>query len=949
MNMDLKNKLKSLIRKQDSLPSPIEENISHELFNGEPAVAKYKHEVLQSNPQEDREIMEKIDPEYYQDVDASQYELEKLPEVVDLERVDDDRNRLRRQLQSVSKKVSELVLQNHPAYAAELQRVMELQKTLQLATIICKNGRSQLSEASHKFTMTSLQLLANVRKRQQLKGLLKSIRTIKTLQRTDLRLREMLVEEDFCGAIQLCLECQKAAALLKHYNCISELSSKLSDTLELIEEQLDFALSRTCSQFDETHYEKVQTAYGLLGKRQNALDQLHLHFTSAIHNTAFQVVLGYVELCNHGSTETNFNKMQFSDLCKHVTIESFTPCLVGLCKALWSIMRSYHSIARWHEKHDHLDTVSQDEAARSGEEMTAMYIKQKLEHGRVRIWQDVQQKVRTYILAVSLSEYKLEEFIQFLDIVNRMIDIGEYFCESKSEGLQDSLKQQSLNYFKNHHRAKMDELQMFLENEGWELCPVKSSFHVLNLVEFKFMRQSASSQKILANQNLAEQDNGQFESSRKRQYFEEFSGDSTPFDIQTESEENEDVFAGTGDDGNGEEEFSDSDSDVPDELKHDFIDELTGETHSRPGKRKFSRSRSFQKHVSIVTNTSLNVFRVIGRYIQMMRLLKPVAFDVMWSMAQLFDFYMYSVYLFYGSALSSMDNRTINIRLKSTLMRIKDSLILDLDASDTSDDLEQREKIPAPHLSPIVDLNNPERMFGLPERIVAAESLVFLGEQLEFLQPHLEALIPVNKRPFLQQFYSQTVNMAAELRKPVYWSVSLRVIPYDTVLQHMATVRWDVKEIMSQHNTYVDVLMQAYMSFDTRLADMCKQMPVPRATYDHLWDQILRLSARTFVEGYANAKKCSIEGRALMQLDFQQYLKNIEKLVDLRPIPDREYVEGYIKAYYFPENQLEIWLPEHREYSFKQLTSLVNAVDHLNRKAKQKLVSMLEDMEKPRR
>ena len=28
----------------------------------------------------------------------------------------------------------------------------------------------------------------------------------------------------------------------------------------------------------------------------------------------------------------------------------------------------------------------------------------------------------------------------------------------------------------------MDELRMFLENEGWELCPVKSSFHVLNLV-----------------------------------------------------------------------------------------------------------------------------------------------------------------------------------------------------------------------------------------------------------------------------------------------------------------------------------------------------------------------------------------------------------------------------------------------------------------------------------
>ena len=30
-----------------------------------------------------------------------------------------------------------------------------------------------------------------------------------------------------------------------------------------------------------------------------------------------------------------------------------------------------------------------------------------------------------------------------------------------------------------------------------------------------------------------------------------------------------------------QEDFSDSDSDIPDELKQDYIDELTGETHNR--------------------------------------------------------------------------------------------------------------------------------------------------------------------------------------------------------------------------------------------------------------------------------------------------------------------------------------------------------------------------------
>lgn len=50
------------------------------------------------------------------------------------------------------------------------------------------------------------------------------------------------------------------------------------------------------------------------------MDQLHMHFTQAIHNTVFQVVLGYVELCA-GNADTKFQKMQYKDLC---TVSTFT-------------------------------------------------------------------------------------------------------------------------------------------------------------------------------------------------------------------------------------------------------------------------------------------------------------------------------------------------------------------------------------------------------------------------------------------------------------------------------------------------------------------------------------------------------------------------------------------------------------------------------------------------
>ena len=55
----------------------------------------------------------------------------------------------------------------------------------------------------------------------------------------------------------------------------------------------------------------------------------------------------------------------------------------------------------------------------------------------------------------------------------------------------------------------------------------------------------------------------------------------------------------------------------------------------------------------------------VGKYIQMMRLLKPIAFDVMTCMAQLFDFYMYSVSRISGAFKSKSQNQQVILSLLS--------------------------------------------------------------------------------------------------------------------------------------------------------------------------------------------------------------------------------------------------------------------------------------------
>lgn len=77
-------------------------------------------------------------------------------------------------------------------------------------------------------------------------------------------------------------------------------------------------------------------------------------------------------------------------------------------------------------------------------------------------------------------------------------------------------------------------------------------------------------------------------------------------------------------------------------------------------------------------------------------------------------------------------------------------------------------------------------------------------------------------------------------------------------------------------------------------------------------NMLIHFAVFTLSCSYANVKKCSNEGRALMQLDFQQFLMKLEKLTDLRPIPDKEFVETYIKAYYLTENDMEQFIKNHR-------------------------------------
>jgi len=80
-------------------------------------------------------------------------------------------------------------------------------------------------------------------------------------------------------------------------------------------------------------------------------------------------------------------------------------------------------------------------------------------------------------IITSITLYYITNIILYF----RHIKIGEEFCNSKSEQLQNDTKKSCINYFYRYHKNCLDELTIFFENESWTPCPVKREFNLFQL------------------------------------------------------------------------------------------------------------------------------------------------------------------------------------------------------------------------------------------------------------------------------------------------------------------------------------------------------------------------------------------------------------------------------------------------------------------------------------
>jgi syndetin len=575
--------------------------------------------------------------------------------------------------------VSNIILQNSQAYSVELQRISDFKHLLEDSYQICSIARRSLLMNELVFTMPVLKLIKNQMKRTHLVRLSKSIRTIKSLESANMAIKETIDRKEFARAVEMCFECRALMAGYEHFNCIKDLKAKIQAHISCIEQNLELTLALQCIEFDENTYERIVYSYRLLSMNETFVDKLSSHMISSIDKVSTETIIELINDRKLDSTDEQLKKKQFNELCSLISYDDYKKCLVKLCIKLWSIMKNYYRMCIWHNK----QTKYKERSIENTKFMKESG--KRFKHCLTRIWQEVQNKISICFLSMCFENYKFDEFIHMLTIINKFIEIGhEYIRRSENSAestmnnnlearvLIKAAKDQTLSYFKAYHVTHLEELSMFLENEAWQWCPVKENFSIYKLHEYKFLRDANFERNFLefnsSSTNLKLSSNGKESGTIVTEKKDEEGEDSiislnkyiisildlaNPFDEaiskprvnNNNNGEIESIERQQQQQQHREERISNG---MEQNHTTDGDDECESNETIKPIEYVAKNGAQTNYKIPMITNTTLNVIRLFGKYIHMLSIFRIISIEVISYLMQLFNFYLYYIYIHFA-------------------------------------------------------------------------------------------------------------------------------------------------------------------------------------------------------------------------------------------------------------------------------------------------------------
>uniref|UniRef100_A0AC35TM65 DUF2451 domain-containing protein n=1 Tax=Rhabditophanes sp. KR3021 TaxID=114890 RepID=A0AC35TM65_9BILA len=871
------------------------------------------HESREFTKKQEEEIFESIEAVYFivDQFNHANYQINKLcDDGFNLESILIHKSDLKQKLSVVVKKVAFQIQEHSKDFTKEMDSIYIIKDEVAALLEVISEIRQNLS-GSQSQTSLAIRIIVLDTKKKLLIKFRSALVKIKQIYEYTFTLADLITHFEFIEAFKLFHSIIEVIKTAKGFAIMSELEEKFKKQIDNIESRIDDRFASLTIMYEEAKLIQCLDSYQVLDNLSNAPDKLLSYFKAAIESTTTNKLLSILK----NTSDQDYQQFTYEDLCSKITSDLLVEALIEICNSIVHSSISYHAIMSFCKEALDSDSPYKEFCQSLHQEMKQFsYIFFKIGSHKLNI-----------LLACNDMTYiKFDTFLEIVEHVNTFKDFGKNFFGNNCAELTFTLEKQIYVYFKRYHKERLEELKLFLEHESFAPVPVAFQFTIFDLQEFQFLKDTKYSF------NYAKVENDQI-------------GEQLNYQL------------------------------IPNAFVNPFVyKEKDFRQFSNLGEESLIIMRSpdvdddLKLNAPVFCNTTLSLMKLLGKYIKASLLFPCIAETVVVSIIQLFYHHLISIY-----ELFVADEHPNNIHFAKQFNINKDDFELmsqsiekvkrimnNLDTMDSP--ASSTNNSPAKKINTLDSVyvinehhkSNSDNLFLIQERIVAIESIMFMAKQLDLIHPVIDSFLLPQNTPSISAdlafFYDILIPYLSKMREKGYSILICKFIDFDELLLRIANTKWDIKELVTDHSNYIDYLLSGYERFSNILNQVSLAMRVPIYTKQQIWSSLLSISFRILVQGYSEcSRKCSNEGRALMQLDFQQLVFKLESESSdwntyvVKPLKSKAYVENFIKAYYLTETSLEQWISQHKEYSTTQISHLFTTASHISKKAKARILTKL--------
>eukprot|EP00736_Rhodelphis_marinus_P008635 Rmarinus@m.877 len=1043
--MSIMDRFRSTTRKTSAMARPdaavVGESMKSKLFEGQTNEEYTYDEVIMDLPDVVRGR---------EDFDAVLEVLRSLPDPLDDDFLQELEQKRDRQLDTLNKHLSSKMQSSYEELEHGMDRVQQVERDIRLALEECAEGRRALGVANDDLLKSGMSVLTKLTRQELIRGTQKLLVDVRAFIKLRDDLADAMDNNDLPHAVDCCGQRRDIWPKVSEVRGLQAVNDEIEAFEDNVQLRLKDSLKTICRRFTPVEYEGVLRSFALLHKMDVLGRNVVEKYEEAVEQLASEVLVAHVAMHSTNQVDPEILiSMPYGELCGRVHADQYVSCTLRLLQVFTDLMVSHYRMRRWHE-------YSMPAHFEEGKEV----ILKLLDQSRVRVWLSIAQRCAVFLSCCRILGMKGERFLKTFAAINKFISIGREF--SGQDGCDDllaAIRRQALLYYDNFHRENMDLLTTMLENESWQRTPVPKTFTVDDTmglvggtVQVDFLDDELDT---LANtvkkrgQDARGNSRGSLNNGAAVSQLAQLDRLGCPiFQQGSEYSNHADAADHTYEESGLAEELSQpmapdfaalaaaAASESPTTAGHEG-DSTSGEPDSeggRPanagaatitGKGEGTRNSSDDDgpgvHETadwIYTITSKNLLRFVGNYLRMMRVVNPLAPKACRGIFQFFEYYMYTVFNYFGTDghLAGKDTEGAKKKRDDFFLSKRRLTITEVEEkkTDTSygehlgallnrlsgtykpvelgPDGEPERTLPPgvvalPSIS--VKISATGNMFGVVERTVATESVVALSAAFARVKPVLVDLlqqaiaaeaaggfsenqpsaervgerkksmwkrthspvVPQASHPVdvddVDMFYQEIMVAVNDMRRYTYRHLGKYLFDMDPVANHVAQVKWDVKDIPLEANPYIHSMLKDFQMLQKLLDALTQSRCMPLDVKDMLWEIIIGNTMEHLVEGYSRAKKCTNEGRAMMAMDLRYLQMGLEKMTRVRPLPKKDLVDAYIRGYYLRESDFLEFVSSHKDqYTAQQLIKLaeLGVCQNMKRKQRQEFLQKIQDM-----